>query len=219
MGLTSLIDWLYPFDTVLRYARYGVSVQSPRRAEHIFECGAVGVTRDEATLLRRAQQRDPAAWAELFDQFYPRVYAFILTRVRDHMLAEDLAADVFVNALRAIASYEDRGLGLISWLFRIAQNRIIDHLRRSVPRTPNHLDDFSEQLADPQASPIRSENLDLRTALERLSPDQRQVIHLRFVEDMTSAQVAHVIGKSEGAVKIIQHRALKSLKQWMRKTH
>ncbi len=175
---------------------------------------------DEKTFLQRARRLDADAWSELYDRYYPRIYAFLLTRVRDGMLAEDLAADVFVNALRAIASYEERGLGLAAWLFRIAQNRLIDHLRRAGLRSSDSLDelDQDEALADdnnPILDPTHSARLDLNHALERLSPEQRQVVHLRFIEELTSEQVAHVMGKSEPAVKIMQHRALKTLKQLM----
>ncbi len=94
--------------------------------------------------LERARQLDANTWSQICDQFYPRVYAFLLTRVRDGMLAEDLAADVFVDALRAISSYEERGFGLATWLFRIAQNRLTDHIRRSAIRTRDSLDTLGE---------------------------------------------------------------------------
>ncbi len=170
--------------------------------------------------LERARQLDGDAWSQIYDQFYPRVYAFLLTRVRDGMLAEDLAADVFVNALRAINSYEERGLGLATWLFRIAQNRLTDHLRRSAARPSDSLDALEEheQPSDSASAPSGDEHsarLDLHSALMRLSPEQRQIVHLRFVEGLTSLQVASILGKTEAAVKIAQHRALKALKQLM----
>ncbi len=172
---------------------------------------------DDVTLLARAQQLEPDAWTEIYDQFYPRIYGFLLTRVRDGMLAEDLAADVFVNALRAIPSYEERGLGLAVWLLRIAHNRLIDHLRQSGSQASDSLDeqDLVERIAEDtgklQESQL-SDSIDLQTAVQQLNSDQRQVIHLRFVEGLTSQQVASILGKSEAAVKIIQHRALKALK-------
>ncbi|MBI1800447.1 MAG: sigma-70 family RNA polymerase sigma factor [Chloroflexi bacterium] len=170
------------------------------------------------TLLQRARRQDAGAWAEIYDQYYPRIYAFLLTRVRDRALAEDLAADVFVNALRAIASYEDRGFELAAWLFRIAHNRLTDHLRRTMVRGSDSLDELEEEqdislLAGQDAEPAHGEAMDLRRALEQLNPTQRQVIHLRFMEGLTSEQVARIMGKSAGAIKILQYRALKTLKR------
>ena len=170
----------------------------------------------ENVLLQRARRLEPDAWSQIYDQYYARIYAFLLTRVRDSMLAEDLAADVFVNALRAITTYEERGLGLAAWLFRIAQNRLIDHFRRSAIRESDSLDEFEsdERLGERAAvESINTERMDLESALKRLNPEQRQVVHLRFIEGMTSDQVASVMSKSLAAVKIIQHRALKVLRQ------
>jgi RNA polymerase sigma-70 factor (ECF subfamily) len=163
------------------------------------------------SLLRRAQHLEPAAWSEIYDQLYPRVYAFLLTRVHDAMLAEDLAADVFVNALRAIGSYEDRGLGLTAWLFRIANNRLKDYYRRQAVRPQEDLETIEETLGAHGDVPLPVE-FDLQTALQHLKPEQRQILHLRFVEGLTSVQVAQVLDKTEAAVKIAQHRALKALR-------
>jgi RNA polymerase sigma-70 factor (ECF subfamily) len=176
------------------------------------------VSFDDGLLLHRAKQLDPDAWSAIYSQYYPRVYAFLMARVRDSMLAEDLAADVFVNALRAIASYEERGLTLAAWLYRIAHNRLIDHYRRAGMRVGDSLDEIDDegsphQVAHDAVDTESHERIDLQQAMERLSAEQQQVIHLRFNEGMTSDQVAQIMRKSEGAVKILQHRALKALKQ------
>jgi RNA polymerase sigma-70 factor (ECF subfamily) len=175
------------------------------------------VSVDDGLLLSRAQQLDPDAWSVIYAQYYPRVYAFLMARVRDSMLAEDLAADVFVSALRAIASYEERGLTLAAWLYRIAHNRLIDYYRRYGSRPGTSLDEMEadgspEPAAHPSGDAASNERIDLHQAMQRLSTEQQQVIHLRFVEGMTSDQVAQIMSKSEGAVKILQHRALKVLK-------
>ena len=171
---------------------------------------------EEVSLVQAAQRLEPEAWNELYNQYYPRIYAFLLTRLRDAMQAEDLAADVFISALRAIRSYEERGLGFSAWLFRVAQNRLTDHLRRSRLRASDNLDDWSERLSDDDAvsgASARADRMDVQRALDRLTVDQRQVIHLRFLDGMTSQEVASVLGKSEASVKITQHRALRAMKQ------
>ena len=164
------------------------------------------------SLLGRAQHLEPAAWSEIYGQFYPRIYAFLLTRVHDAMLAEDLAADVFINALRGIGSYEDRGLGLTAWLFRIANNRLKDYYRRQAARPQQDLETIEETLGVRGNVPLPIE-LDLQKALKHLKPEQQKILHLRFVEGLTSVQVAQVLDKTEAAVKIAQHRALKVLRQ------
>ena len=175
------------------------------------------VSKAKESLLRRAQRQDREAWSTLYDQFYPRVFAFLMTRLHDSMLAEDLASDVFVNALRAISTYEERGLELTAWLFRIAHNRLIDHYRRSGIRQSTSLDEFEQAETttgspSPNSHSMGADKIDIQNALQALGDDQRQVIHLRFVEGFTSGEVAVVLGKSLASVKILQHRALKALK-------
>src|SRR2546430_2742623 len=94
------------------------------------------------SLVRRAQRQDREAWSTIYDQVYPRIFGFLMTRLHDSMLAEDLASDVFVNALKAISTYEERGLELNAWLFRIAHNKLIDHYRRAGVRQHSSLDEF-----------------------------------------------------------------------------
>jgi RNA polymerase sigma-70 factor (ECF subfamily) len=170
------------------------------------------------SLLRRAQRQDREAWSTIYDQFYPRIYAFLMTRLHDSMLSEDLASDVFVNALKAISSYEERGLELTAWLFRIAHNKLIDHYRRSGVRQNTSLDEFEQGDSDadfpsPNSNGIDPDKIDVENALRELGVDQRQVIHLRFVEGLTSSEAAAVLGKSPASVKILQHRALIALKK------
>ncbi|MBI5876042.1 MAG: sigma-70 family RNA polymerase sigma factor [Chloroflexi bacterium] len=174
---------------------------------------------DESRLLRRARRNDSEAWSHIYDLYYPRIYAFMLARIRDSMLAEDLAADVFVNALRAINTYEERGLAFIAWLYRIAHNRLIDHYRRSGRTGTDSLDEMDEtgdrldDKAITTSGGLDLERIDLQQAVGRLTAEQQQIVQLRFVEGMTSEQVATVMSKSVAAVKIMQHRALKALKQ------
>ena len=132
------------------------------------------------------------------------------------MLAEDLASDVFVNALKAIATYEERGLELTAWLFRIANNRLIDHYRRSGVRQASSLDEFEQgetAVGFPPGDGLVLDKIDVENALQSLGDDQRQVIHLRFIEGLTSGEIALILDKSLASVKILQHRAVKALKK------
>ena len=123
-----------------------------------------------------------------------------------------------MNALKAISTYEERGLELTAWLFRIAHNKLIDHYRRCSIRQSTSLDEFEQGEATASSHSTKLDGLDpdkidIEIALRALGDDQRQVIHLRFVEGLTSGEVAAVLGKSLASVKILQHRALKALKK------
>ena len=172
----------------------------------------------QESLVRRAQRRDREAWSSIYGQFYPRVYAFLMTRLHDSMLAEDLASDVFVNAFKAISTYEERGFELTAWLFRVAHNRLIDHYRRSGIRQSTSLDEFVQREETigfrlTNSDGIDPNKIDIENALRSLGDDQRQVIHLRFVEGLTSSEVAVVLCKSLASVKVAQYRALRALKK------
>ena len=139
-----------------------------------------------------------------------------MTRLHDSMLAEDLASDVFVSALKAISTYEERGLELSAWLFRIAHNNLIDYYRRAGVRQHSSLDEFEHgegAMALPPTDGFGPDKIDVAFALRALADDQRAVIHLRFVEGLTSSEVAEILGKSLASVKITQHRAVKAMQK------
>lgn len=160
-----------------------------------------------------AKAGDTDAFAALYRAHVQTIFRYIAFRVNDVQLAEDLTADVFARALKGLPSYEDRGRPLLAWLYRIAHGRVVDHLRRAGRRDETDL--------DAQPLPVR-QDMDsglmrrhaaraLRVAITRLTPDQQQVIVLRFVEDRPINETAALLGKSPNAIKALQHRALRSL--------
>ena len=141
-----------------------------------------------------------------------RLCTFLRYRVSDSGAAEELASQVFVEAIACIGRYEYRGISLGAWLFRIARNVSSDHLRREA-RSPQAVVETSDD-----ESPFRFverdwEEQQLMAALARLTEDQRQVIALRFIDELSTAEAATAMGKSEGAVKALQHRALARMRQ------
>jgi RNA polymerase sigma-70 factor (ECF subfamily) len=168
---------------------------------------------DEGQLIERAQRGDRAAISELYRRHVDTIYRYIHLRVGDPIVAEDLTAEVFLKMLEGLGKYHYTGVPLIAWLYRIARARTADHWRRARRRQETALSDqIAAAGADPDAIvSARSERVDLAAALRRLTDDQQQVIILRFVEEMSLAQAAAVMGKSVGAVKALQHRALSSL--------
>ncbi|MDI6900875.1 MAG: sigma-70 family RNA polymerase sigma factor [Anaerosomatales bacterium] len=165
-------------------------------------------------LVARAAAGDAKAFGRLYDLYAERVYAFVRGRVGDVHEAEDLTATVFVKAWEAIGSYRVRGLPFGAWLFRIARNAIIDAYRRSA-RTQEvpveELGDATDEQPLDEAVIARVDAEVVRDALARLTEEQQSVIQLRFVWDMSIAETAVALGKSEGAIKAMQHRALRAM--------
>ena len=168
---------------------------------------------DEPKLLRRASQGDRDALAELYRRYVDAVYRYMYYRVRDHLLAEDLTAEVFAQVLRSISRYEERGLPFGAWLFRIAQACLVDHFRRDRVRATVELDEEAPALTDSEPSPDRVlDELDFVALLQHLTDEQRQVVLLRFVGGLSNAEIAEVTDSNTNAVKALMFRALHRLK-------
>jgi RNA polymerase sigma-70 factor (ECF subfamily) len=170
---------------------------------------------DEESTARGLQKRDPEAWAGIYEEYFPRVYRYIALRVGDKTEAEDLAEQVFLKALESISSFKWRGVPVSAWLFRIAHNQIIDYRRTSKAKLHLPLD---ESLVSNDADPVleAERNLDINQVVQavgQLTQAQRDVIELRFAGELSTAEVAKVLGKSQGAVKVMQHSALAALRR------
>jgi RNA polymerase sigma-70 factor (ECF subfamily) len=169
----------------------------------------------EADLLRRARARDPEALTELYDRFAPALHAYIYRRVGDGSLAEDLTADVFVNALEALDQGRFATQSVQAWLYRLAHNRVVDHYRRRRPDALP-LEPWVPAADDvPAAAAQRQQQAWVRQALRRLTDEQQQILHLRFGDGLRAAAIAQALGKTEEAVRALQHRALAALRKLM----
>ena len=174
---------------------------------------------DEPSLIERANKHDPKAISELYKRHVQSIYRYVYYRVGDVNVAEDLTAEVFLKALEALEGFTYRGIPFSAWLYRIAHARITDHFRRQARREFLPLDERLVAAGKgPQAAvEARLDHEELQSAIAQLTTDQQQVIILKFVEGLSNAEVARTLGKSEGAVKSLQHRALNSLQRIMRK--
>jgi RNA polymerase sigma-70 factor (ECF subfamily) len=171
---------------------------------------------EERHIILRAVEGGQDAFEKLYDHYQPQIYRFVLVKVSHKEDAEDLTHQIFMNAWTNIRSYRDVGLPFSSWLYAIARNEVIDFYRRQKPRIP--LDDYAAELiADQHTLDVDTETrLSIERAMEAirlLKPEHQDVILMRFVEEMSVREVAQTIGKSEGAIKVIQHRALKQLRE------
>ncbi len=163
--------------------------------------------------LIEAAQRNPACFAQLYENNFERVYAFIARRVHDRDQAQDLTADLFHSALKNLSRFECRGAPFAAWLFRIAANAIADRGKRAAQFEAIKLCEAS----DPE--PWRDTDLAevehrarLFKLVEKLPDDQRRVITMRFAHQKSVAEIARDIGHSEGAIKQLQFRGLQSLR-------
>jgi RNA polymerase sigma-70 factor, ECF subfamily len=170
---------------------------------------------DVDALVRRAAAGDSAAFAEIYDAYAPRVRRFLCHQVSNGDLAEELMQRTFVKMIEALPRYESRGLPFGAWVFRIARNAVIDHRRTAHPAVA--LDAAADQPSDggdPVSAAERDQDRDLlRAALDALPPDQRQVLVWRFFAELSPAETAALMGRSNGAVRVLQHRALVSLRE------
>jgi RNA polymerase sigma-70 factor (ECF subfamily) len=167
-------------------------------------------------LLVEAAQRDPERFAELYENNFERVYAYVVRRVGDRAETEDLTSEVFHHALANLGRFEWRGIPFAAWLFRIAANLISDRWQKS---SREHVADEAEQIESVPAKSAEFEEVERKATLFRLvdmlPAEQRRVVVLRFVEQKSIKEVAKAICKTEGAVKQLQFRALTTLRARM----
>jgi RNA polymerase sigma-70 factor, ECF subfamily len=162
----------------------------------------------------RAAQLDRAAFGALYRRYIDRVYGYSFYLIGDHHDAEDVTERTFVAALAAIDGYRDEGATFRAWLFRIAHNQLANALRSRQRHPAASLDAVPEPLshADPAGLLGAAEDArGLKRALEQLSNDRRQVVVLRFVDGLSAREIGAVLGRSEAAVRVLQHRALRQL--------
>jgi RNA polymerase sigma-70 factor (ECF subfamily) len=161
-----------------------------------------------------AAQRDPSRFGDLYEENFHRVYAYVARRVRDRHEAEDLTADVFREALAGLGKFEWRGVPFAAWLLGIAARIIADYFKRS-----------GREAGNPAATPEPSSTDEVERSamlfqlLERLPEAQFRVIHMRFVEQKSIREIAQELGRTEGAVKQLQLRAIENLRAQMEGSH
>jgi RNA polymerase sigma-70 factor (ECF subfamily) len=165
------------------------------------------------SLIRRAQNKDPTAIGVIYERLQGYIFRYLYYKVGDFHAAEDLTAEVFIRVIKALPRYRQNAVPLRAWVMKIARNLAIDHFRRTGHREPLPLkeellagDEHPEKFVERQLTSDA-----LARALEKLTEDQREVIALRFLAEMTILEVSEVLGKNQSAVKALQRRGLRSL--------
>ncbi len=192
------------------------SLQVTRDTMALGKAGAKG-TRAEADerLLVQAAQSDPSRFSELYELHFERVYAYVVRRVRDRDIAEDLTSDVFHKALAALVQFDWRGIPFGAWLFRIAANVVADRWKQA----------SREVLEDPPEASVEVDLAEVEhrarlfRMVDELPADQCRVLKMRFAEGKSIREIAQDIGRTEGAVKQLQFRGLESLRKRVEGAH
>src|SRR5207249_9739015 len=176
------------------------------------------MTLDDAAierLVKQSRDGDAQAFGHLFDYYSEPVYRYIASRVRRPSDAEDLTQTVFVKALEALPRYESRGIPFGGWLFRLARNAVIDHVRtRHDHAELDSITDWTHGDAGPDEIAVVRQELDaVGAALAGLTDEQRETIALRFFAGLSAREAAEAMGKQEGTVRGLQFRAIAALRR------
>lgn len=167
---------------------------------------------NESQLIARAKAGDRDAVSALYEGYAQAVFRYVSYRVESDMLAEDLTAEVFLRMVKGLPSYTDSGVPFGAWLFRIAATQIADHYRQKRRAAEPISDSQPSDDTDPFGKTAKAEEREqLRQALAKLPQDYQTLLILRFMQQLPHDQVASILNKSEGAIRVMQHRALKAL--------
>nr|WP_246193220.1 ECF subfamily RNA polymerase sigma factor, BldN family [Kitasatospora atroaurantiaca] len=166
-------------------------------------------------LVERAQNGESEAFGRLYDHYSDTVYRYIYYRVGSRATAEDLTSETFLRALRRIGTFTWQGRDFGAWLVTIARNLVADHFKSSRFRlevTTGEMLDSNECERSPEDSVLESlSNAALLDAVRRLNPQQQECVTLRFLQGLSVAETARIMGKNEGAIKTLQYRAVRTL--------
>ncbi|MEK7520479.1 MAG: sigma-70 family RNA polymerase sigma factor, partial [Patescibacteria group bacterium] len=172
----------------------------------------------EKEIVERAKGGEAEAFGALYDHYQPKIYRFVLLKTSHKETAEDLTHQAFLAAWQNIHKFSHRGFPFGSWLYQIAKNSVIDHYRAAKPTTPleNVAELISSSVNHEERADSRLKIQSVYEALKQLSGDHQDVIIMRFIEELSPGEIAKALGKTEGAVRVMQHRALSALKNTLK---
>ncbi len=169
----------------------------------------------EEQIIARAIRGESSAFGSLYGNYQPQIYRFVYLKVSHREEAEDLTHQVFLSAWQNIHTYREQGYPFSSWLYQIARNKVIDFYRAK--KNESSLDAFDPDAFGEKETVTERTELSLglehlKKALRGMRPEYQEIIVLRFVEELSLKEVANTLAKTEGAVKLLQHRAIKNLR-------
>jgi RNA polymerase sigma-70 factor, ECF subfamily len=178
---------------------------------------STGETDRQSELVILAKDGDAEAFGHLYEAYLDRIYRYIYFRVTDEQTTEDLISQVFMKAWENLDRYQPSGRPFIAWLYTIAHNTVIDHYRtrKETVAIENTVSLASDAPSPHEQVELHFEAENLRAALQTLTPEQQQVIVLKFISGMTTDEIARQLQKSAGAIRALQMRALQALAKQM----
>jgi RNA polymerase sigma-70 factor (ECF subfamily) len=173
---------------------------------------------DDSLLIRKAKKGETEAFGDLYERYAEAVFRFVYSQTVNRFDAEDITADVFLRAWNSLPRYEERGYSFSAYLFRIARNVMIDRSRKQKPvsEIPDDelLNEPGQLLSEPSAMmAAKIQHHEIVKFLSQLREDYRTVLILRFFNDLSTEETSAAMGRSKGAVRVLQHRALSALRQ------
>lgn len=176
----------------------------------------------EQNLIGEAKKGDGGAFGKLYDHYIEPIYRFVLIKTGSKHEAEDLTHEVFLSAWQNLKNYRFQGHPFSSWLYQIARNKVIDYYRTRKAHTS--FDGLDEEVL--KIVGVVENNLEatlamdsVKKAIAQLGQEQQDVIIMKFIEDLSNEEIATALNKSEGAVRLLQHRAINNLKEILWKTN
>lgn len=178
---------------------------------------------DDHQLIKKAQKGDPQAFGDLYQVHAPAIYRYLMIHLDSQMDAEDLTGEVFLKAWRSLPKYNERGVPFLAFLFRIARNTLVDHYRqnnRLESKDPEAMDGY---ISEGESEPIEQvgsqlEHQQILRVMRKLRTDYQSVLTLRFISELSPEETAQVMNRSVGAIRVLQFRALASLREEMDKS-
>lgn len=173
---------------------------------------------DLADLITRAQKGEKDAFGQIYELFHKRIYRYCLFNTQKRETAQDLCQETFFRAWKSLSSFSQKGGSLQAYLFRIARNLIIDLSRKKKELPLENYDRIDDRQIPEEDLEKQDDIKKVRDALSKLKDKERQIVILRYFEEMTTAEVASVVGLREGALRVRTHRILKKLKEQIETT-
>ncbi|MDB4940388.1 MAG: polymerase ECF-type sigma factor, polymerase sigma-70 factor, subfamily [Candidatus Doudnabacteria bacterium] len=175
------------------------------------------MTESEISLILKAKKGEEQAFGELYELYFDKIFKFIYYRVSHKEVAEDLTEDVFIKAWTSIKTVKENSFS--GWLYQIAKNKVIDYYRQKkatvdIEEIQNILES-DENLSENTNTII--EKRVFMEALKQLTPEQQIIIKLKFIEDLDNSEISDLISKSEGSIRVVQHRAILKLQELIKK--
>jgi len=169
---------------------------------------------DESKLISLSKQGDPEALASLYACYVERITRYVYSRVTDHQLAEDITSRIFLKMLEKLDTYQVGQSPVIAWLYRMAHNAVIDHYRMKrtfVSLEDLHQAEVKQEDGIEEKLELQIKSQQLRAALQVLTEEQQRVLILKFIDGLSTREIARRLGKRQGAVRGLQMRALQKL--------